>query len=209
MRMAFENSISDASAFPSLEDGVQKSKRSEARQRVLLRAQVHAVNQQAEVHIGDLSRGGFRGSTDIALDAGQMVFISLDDITHCLGTVRWTQDRRFGVKFCQPLDMLPSGSQTDLGKVPGHQARMSRITTHLKAKISLFNNSYSAKIRNISKSGMMVETDVPLTPSEQLFIKLSDGKILAADVRWVEGDRVGVQLAGSASLLQFTYGDLQ
>lgn len=147
--------------------------------------------------------------TDIALDIDRMVFISLDDITHCSGTVRWTQDRRFGVKFDQLLELLPTGAQTDIGKAPDHQAWMPRITTHLYAKISLCNRSCGAKIRNVSKSGMMVETDVPLITNEQLFINLSDRKILTADVRWVAGDRVGIKLTSPVSLLQVTYGDLQ
>lgn len=207
--MSFEILKSDAFAIPDLDQGVPISKRSEARQRVLLRAQLHAVNHQAEVDISDISRSGLRGSSDIALCVDQMVFISLDDITHCSGTVRWTQDRRFGVKFDQLLEMLPNPPPTDIGDMPDHQARMPRITTQLKAKISLCNWSCGAKIRNVSKSGMMVETDAPLITNEQLFINLSNGKILTADVRWVEGDRVGIQLASPVSILQFTYGALQ
>ena len=207
--MSFEILKNDAFTIPDIDQGVPVSKRSEARQRVLLRAQLHAVNRQAEVHISDISRSGLRGSTDIALCVDQTVFISLDDITHCSGTVRWTQDPRFGVKFDQLLEMLPDRPPTDIGEMPDHQARMPRITTQLKAKISLCDWSCSAKIRNVSKSGMMVETDAPLIVNEQLFINLSNGKILTADVRWVEGDRVGIQLASPVSILQFTYGALQ
>ena len=207
--MSFENFNNSAFAIPELDDGVLMSKRSETRQRVLLRAQLYAINRQADVYISDISRSGLRGSADIALYVDQTVFISLDDMTHCSGTVRWTQDRRFGVKFGQLLDMLPAGAQTDIGKMPDHQARMPRIPTRLKAKISLCNWSCGAKIRNVSKSGMMIETDVPLITNEQLFINLSNGKILTAAVRWVEGDRVGIQLANPVSLLQFTYGGLQ
>ena len=54
----------------------------------------------------------------------------------------------------------------------------------------------------------MVEAELPLRKSQQLLVNLSDGKILTADVRWVEGERVGVQLSSPVSILQFTYGDL-
>lgn len=56
---------------------------------------------------------------------------------------------------------------------------------------------------------MMVEADVPLAPNQQLLVNLSNGKILTANVRWVEGDRVGIELSSPVSILQFTYGDLR
>lgn len=190
------------------DDDVIPSKRREGRQRVLMRAELHAIEVQSDVLVTDLSRSGLRGMTDIELGIGQMVFISLDDITHCSGTVRWTQNRRFGVKFNQLLEVLPASEQTDIGQTPDHQERMPRIPTNLKARISLCDKPCRAKIRNVSKSGMMVETDLPLTANQQLLVNLSDGKILTADVRWVEGDRVGMQLASPVSILHFTYGEL-
>lgn len=206
--MAYEFLNSDAFSVLASDDNVIPSKRSEIRQRVLLRAELHAVEIQSDVLVTDLSRSGLRGMTDIRLSIGQTVFISLDDITHCSGTVRWTQDRRFGIKFNRLLEILPVSSETDAGQMPNHQARIPRTPTSLKAKISLCESPCSAKIRNVSKSGMMVETELPLTTNQQLLVNLSDGKILTADVRWVEGDRVGMQLASPVSILQFTYGDL-
>lgn len=207
--MSIEFLNSDSLMVPELDSPPFPSKRREERQRVLLRAQLHAVDRQSGVYVTDLSRSGLRGTTDIKLFVGQMVFISLDDFTHCVGTVRWTDDRRFGLKFNKMLDVLPAERHSDFGMQPGQQERMPRIPTSLKAKISLCEWSCGSKIRNVSKSGMMVETELPLIKDQQLFINLSDGKILTADVRWVEGDRVGIQLVSPVSLLQFTYGDLR
>lgn len=206
--MSFEFLNSASMAISEPDEELVTSKRGETRQRVLLRAQLHAVDRQSDVHVTDLSRSGLRGTTDIAVYVGQKIFISLDDVTHCSGTVRWTQDRRFGVKFCNLLEVLPTTQANDLGKLPGHQERAPRIATNLKAKISICSWSCNAKIRNVSKSGMMVEAGVPLIKDQQLLVNLSDGKILTADVRWVEGDRIGIQLASPISILRFTHGDL-
>lgn len=207
--MSFEFLKSDTFAIWEGDDSLLESKRQEARQRVLLRARLHAVEQQDNVQVTDLSRSGLRGKSDIAMSVGQKVFISLDEMTHCSGTVRWTQDRRFGLKFDNLLEILPSHSPADSGTRPDHQQRMPRMTTNLQAKIRLSSWSCGAKIRNISKSGMMLETDRPLHTNQQLLVSLSDGRILIADIRWVEGDRVGIHLANPVSILQLTYGGLR
>lgn len=200
----------NSSAFVAVASGddVITSKRRESRQRVLLRAELHVVDIQSDVLVTDLSRSGLRGMTDLSLSVGQTVFVSLDDLTHCSGTVRWTERRRFGIKFNSLLDVLPDSSLIDAGQMPDHQERMPRTPTNFKAKICLCVSSCRARIRNVSKSGMMVESDLPLRKYQQLLVKLSDGKILNADVRWVEGERVGMQLSSPVSILQFTYGDL-
>lgn len=206
--MSVESLKSDAFVAVGSGDNVITSKRREPRQRVLLRAELHVVDIQSDVLVTDLSRSGLRGMTDLSLSIGQMVFVSLDDLTHCSGTVRWTEGRRFGIKFNSLLDVLPDGPVTDTGQMPEHQERMPRTPTNFKAKICLCVSSCRAKIRNVSKSGMMVESELPLRQYQQLLVNLSDGKILTADVRWVEGERVGVQLSSPVSILRFTYGDL-
>lgn len=200
--MAFEQLNNEVFAHSEQDDSLLESKRNEVRQRVLLRAQLNAVGQQADVQITDLSRSGLRGKSDISLHTGQTAFISLDGITHYSGTVRWTQDHRFGLKFCKLLKLLPTDAQTDVGSLPDHQERMPRKRTNLKARISLSSWSCGAQIRNISNSGMMLETEKLVTTDQQLLVSLSDGRILTADVRWVEGDRVGVHLPSPASILQ-------
>lgn len=185
------------------------TKRRECRQRVLLRAQIHVVRSQGDLTVTDISRSGLRGMTDLGLRLGQAAYISLDDLTHVAGSIRWVQDSRFGMKFSKLLDVLPECAHVDLGHLPNHQERMPRTATRLKAKISLSSWSSTARIRNVSKTGMMIETDLPLIPDQQLLLSLSDGKIFDAAVKWVQGDRVGIQLATPVSILQLTHGDLR
>lgn len=207
--MSFEFLKSDTFVIWQGGDHLLESKRNEARQRVLLKARLHTVEKQDDVQVTDLSRSGLRGKSEISLTVGQSVFISLDDITHCSGTVRWIHGLRFGLKFDNLLEVLPTSSPADIGNIPDHQERMPRITSNIKATIRLSSWSCRAKIRNVSKSGMMLETELPLTTNQQLLVNLSDGRILVADVRWIEGDRVGIQLSSPVSILQLTYGDLQ
>lgn len=207
--MAYDALDTEAWMSPDAEIAQSMSKRRENRQRVLLRAQVHVVRLQSELMVTDISRSGLRGATDINLRVGQAAFISLDDLTHVAGSIRWIQDGRFGMKFSKMLDVLPACAHVDLGHLPDHQERMPRTATRLKARMSLSSWSSAARIRNVSKTGMMIETDLPVIPDQQLLINLSDGKIFDAEVKWVEGDRVGIQLATPVSILHLTYGDLR
>jgi hypothetical protein len=184
------------------------SKRKENRQRVLLRAHIHVVRSQCNLTVTDISRSGLRGTTDADLRVGQPAYISLDDLTHVAGSVRWVQDGRFGMKFSKLLDVLPECTHADLGHLADHRERMPRTATHLQARISLSSWSSAARIRNVSKTGMMIETELPVIPDQQLLINLTDGKIFDATVKWVQGDRVGIQLATPVSILHLTHGDL-
>lgn len=153
---------------------LRQSKRSEARQRVLLRARLHAIDLQADIRVTDLSRSGLRGLTDLRLSIDQPIFISFDDITYCSGTVRWTQDRRIDLKFCKLQAMIPDVLTMDVGTLLGHQEPARRVSANLSAKITLSNASASANIRNISNSGMMIETDMALGPDTQLLISFAE-----------------------------------
>jgi hypothetical protein len=184
-----------------------QSNRKENRQRVLLRAHIHVVRLQSNLVVTDISRSGLRGMTDVELRIGQPVYISLDDLTHVAGSIRWVQDGRFGMNFSKLLDTLPECAQVDLGHSPPHQERMPRQAARLEARISLSSWSSGARIRNVSKTGMMIETELPVIPEQKLLVNLTDGKILDAKVKWVQGDRVGIQLATPVSILHLTYGD--
>lgn len=206
--MPLENLKNETFFESTIDCNRSPSNRREARQRVLLRAHIHAIDRQGDIRVTDLSRSGMRGVTDLHLGIDQSIFVSLDDVTHCLGNVRWTQDRRVGVKFAQRLELLPDNLIMDTGILPSHWEQAPQIVRNFSAKITLSNASATARIRNISKSGMMIETDMRLNADKQLLISLSNGKILKALVKWVEGDRVGVQLSSPASALQFSYDGL-
>jgi PilZ domain len=187
----------------------EPSKRSEVRRLVILKAKLYPVEKYGHAHVVNLSRTGLRGVTDMTLKVGQTLFVSLDDITHRSGVVRWIDQRRFGMLFDTVIDSLPEipGPDSEMNSL--HRARPPRITTNLIAKIRTCGPSNPAKIRNISKSGMMVETDVLLASGGLIFIQFSDKKIVPAEVKWSEGSRLGVYLTSPISVLQFTYGDLQ
>lgn len=206
--MSLENLKHETFFESTIDYNQPPSNRREARQRVLLRAHIHAIDRQGDIRVTDLSRSCMRGVTDLCLGIDQSIFVSLDDITHYSGNIRWTEGRRVGLKFAKRLELLPDNLIMDTGILPSHWEQAPQIVRNILAKITLSNASATAKIRNISKSGMMIETDMRLNADKQLLISLSNGKILEALVKWVEGDRVGVELSNPVSVTQFSYGGL-
>lgn len=200
--------LSSREMMPHAVAAQSASKREENRQRVLLRAHIHVVHLQSELMVTDISRSGLRGTTELNLCVDQQAYVSLDTVTHVAGSIRWTQGRRFGMKFSKLLDDLPECAQIRHGPLPVVQARLPRPADPLKARLSLCNWSSTARIRNVSKTGMMVEAELPVIPGQQLLVHLSDGKIFDATVKWVEGDRAGIRLAAPAAILNRTFGDL-
>jgi hypothetical protein len=189
--------------------GIQTTgNRSETRRTVLLRAQVHPVEGGGKAQVVNLSRSGLRAIGDIAIAVGQAVYVSLDDITHVGAIVRWTDQRRFGLEFENALDVLPDFAQLDPGHGQHHKMRAPRITTNLTAKISWGCSPFHAKVRNILHRGMMLDTDAPIQAGQLIFVKLSNGTFVPAEVRWSEYPRIGVELAHPVSILLLTHGDL-
>ncbi len=207
--MLFEKMYGKFETDPFIDDVMWPSKRSEIRRLVILNAQLQPITRFGHAHIVNLSRSGLRGVTDMALTVGQSVVASLDDITHCSGAVRWIDQRRFGLQFDTILDGLPDYSQQDAGSTITHRERQQRITTNLIAKIRLCAPPSPAKIRNISKSGMMVDTVLSLAAGQKLFIKFSNNKVVLVEVVWNEGNKTGVRLNSPISILRFTYGGLR
>lgn len=191
-------------------DNIQsRSKRREVRQRVLLCADIHVVQMQSDFMITDIARNGLRGATGVPLRIGQSAYVSLEGMTYIAGRIRWAKDGRFGMTFAKLDNMLPDDAHASPSHVPTYQESMRQAPNRVRARLCLTSWSSAVRIRNVSKTGMMIETDLPVTSEQQLLVGLSDGKILDAAVKWVEGEHVGIQLAAPVSILQLTYGDLR
>lgn len=202
------NLSSEQSAPPVMEGAIVESRRREMRQRVLLSARLHPVHTQHFLLVTNLSRRGLRATAEVEPALGATIFVTLDDLTHCRGTIRWTQNGRFGMQFDKPLTILPHANASDEGSTPDHVARVPRLVTHWNGTVTICEATFDAKIRNVSPSGMMVETALPLLQDQKLLVQMTNGKIVAAHVRWTEGEHAGIQLSSPISLLQFSHGGL-
>src|SRR3569623_1771700 len=171
---------SDAAAFAD--------QRGQKRFRVLLQASIFPLDSIADVTVHNLSEQGLMAESDVPLAVGQIVHLSFDGATHRSGVVRWTSGRRFGLHlegYCgapHPLDEIEANADED------QQPRPVRLSLNIPAR--------AAMVRNLSRSGMLVETTAGLKIGQDLLIKIGRQTPIAAQVRWSQDGRVGIRAEG-------------
>lgn len=75
------------------------------------------------------------------------------------------------------------------------QRAQRTVTTLIAAKLELGPGKEAlCRLRNVSTTGMLVETGQPLTRDDAVVIELRSGERLSATVVWTDEGRVGIQL---------------
>jgi hypothetical protein len=67
------------------------------------------------------------------------------------------------------------------------------LTVYRVARLNIDSDTGLCRVKNISDSGMMLVTSLEIAVGETVMIALSDKIVLAGEVSWVDGARVGVQ----------------
>jgi diguanylate cyclase (GGDEF)-like protein len=70
--------------------------------------------------------------------------------------------------------------------------RDPRVAVLRSATIRSGRGTEQGRIRNLSRSGAMIECSIPFRPGEAISIDLGDGNPVAASVRWADEDRIGI-----------------
>lgn len=106
------------------------------------------------------------------------------------------------------------GTGDDLSAVPvprsesrthNHRTEHRHIAGIGQAHLFIKRKSYVVDLLNLSGGGAMIRTNVPLKLWERLHLGLAEGDRVECAVRWVKGDRIGLefahetQVAGDAS----------
>jgi hypothetical protein len=189
------------------DDNLIYKNRSEPRSLVFLGAIIVPISDTTEVSVENISRSGFRALSSILLTVGQIVIASFDDHFHYSGIIRWIDGCRFGVEFETVFNFVREKGQQQITESGNHPPRDPRISTNLRARLGRIEPPAAGRIRNISPSGMMIETGLDLTPGQQIFVKFSDSTMVAGVVRWAENCQLGVQLANRVSPSKFIFGE--
>ena len=186
------------------EPGIEQ--RQDSRKAVLLRATIYPIDVYNEVIIRDLSQTGIMGESDIELIIGQTLHLSVDDKTFQSGTVRWTRGRRFGLHFDEPL-ILFNGENVGVehGETEGQRPRSRRVNLDIAARLSAGRPPRPAVVRNISRSGMQLETSTGLGQGQRLLVKINQNPPIHGRVQWNQGMRIGMKSFEPISLLKLIY----
>ena len=79
--------------------------------------------------------------------------------------------------------------------------RAPRVVTILMvARLEIQRGDWPCRIRNVSASGMMVETAAAIAVGEQVRIELRNSQVIGGKVVWTEAPRAGIQFAAPVNL---------
>lgn len=193
LRMSFaEHSSGDQPAgTPPIVD-----QRTQKRVRVLLQASIFPIDAIDDVTVHNISEHGLMAETDVELAVGQVVHLSFDGTSHRSGTVRWIRGRRFGLQVDECFGSLGTLDELEPETNPDHQSRSLRLSLNIPARMSSGRPRRPAMVRNLSRSGMSLETSAGLLVGQNLLIKIGRQPPISARIRWTAGGRIGVSVEG-------------
>jgi hypothetical protein len=96
----------------------------------------------------------------------------------------------------------PAQIVTEIFSLLGDKAAYSAMS---RAHIRLFvgQTSRRAVVRNVSSTGLQIETDLPLHKGQQVLVKVLNGWSIMTRVAWVDGIRAGVSMDDPVDLISF------
>lgn len=162
-----------------------------------------------EVAVVNVSAGGAMIEAG-ALDAqiGEPIEIRFADCDFSRCVVRWIRADRIGIEFCEEttingsravqafiIDKLRGGAGCD-GETAGGQVKSSRTTRHRlvwTGTIHCEGESTTARVRNISTDGAMIESDWDFHIGTPVMLDLDAAGTIPATVRWCRGGQLGLK----------------
>ncbi len=193
MLLSFREVLDD---MGSLDAEPFREQRGQRRFRVLLQASIFPIDGTDDVTVHNISEQGLMAESDVDLSVGQVVHLSFDGTTHRSGTVRWIQGRRFGLHLEGCLGVSEALDEVEPESAPGQVPRPARLSLNIPARMSSGRPRRPAMVRNMSRSGMLLETSSGLLVGQNLLIKIGRQAPIAARVRWSAGGHIGVSVEG-------------
>lgn len=164
-----------------------ETRRTAERKRVYLKADAVAVELDVSAEVINLSETGLTGETDARIIVGEHVEVSFSGLHYTPATVRWVHGRRFGLKL---LALPPV-----IGTSDGDLMREVRLIVG--------HTSRRAVVRNVSSTGLQIESDLPLRAGQKLLVKVLNGWTIMTAVAWSEGIRAGLAMVEPVDLISF------
>lgn len=172
------------------------------RKSVLLRATIYPVDVFCDARVRDISATGLKGEADVELAIGQTLHVTADELTYHAGTVKWTSDRQFGLSLVNAPETFGAGfGETDHGDCEGHHPRAPRAKINANVRLVAGRPPRPGTIRNLSTSGMLLDTSPGLRPGQHLVVKVGNATPIYGRVQWSADGRIGFNAERPISVL--------
>jgi hypothetical protein len=158
--------------------------------------------------IRNISAGGVMAHVYSKLVAGQRVTVELKATQPVAGSVVWADEAEAGIKFDTIVDvaeLLANPAVLDNGWRP----RTPRVEIDRMATLRAGARTYWVQARDISQSGVKVETDHPPAADSEVVLALEGFRPLAGIVRWSSDSACGIafnQLIPFGELIEWLKG---
>ena len=81
------------------------------------------------------------------------------------------------------------------GRTHNQRAEDRQMLTAEEARLFVNRKAYVVDLLNLSGGGAMIRTNLPLKLWKRVHLELGDGDSVECAVRWIKGDRVGLEFA--------------
>jgi PilZ domain len=141
--------------------------------------------------IRNISAGGVMAHVYSRLANGARVEVELKTHQPVSGRVVWVREANAGIQFEQAMDVAELLANPQLlGN--GWRPRTPRVEIDRMATLRAGSRTYWVHARDISQSGVKVETDQPPAPSTEVMLALEGFRPLAGAVRWCRDQSCGI-----------------
>ena len=164
---------------------------------VFIGAALYPIDVFCDAQIRDLSADGLialMGETEVDLAVGQALHVTIDEQYYHLGTVKWTQDRRFALDLPNAdaifgHDFGDGDGAADAGQ---HSPGM-HIRYDASVRIVVGAPPIAATVRNLSSAGMLLDTTRGLMPGQHIVVKAQDMLPIYGRAEWTSGRSIGLK----------------
>jgi hypothetical protein len=187
------------------DEALPSERRVDPRRKVLLGAEVYPIEGYAEMTVQNASRTGLAGETPARLTAGHPLLFSVEANHFHIGTIKWVRGARFGLDLDDALGILGHEEDFDPGHATSHQVRARRYDVNVKGRVVIAPNPFRATVRDVSQSGLCLDTALTLPDRQQVLVRIRDRPLILGSVQWGANGRLGVKTSERIATLRLVY----
>lgn len=141
--------------------------------------------------IRNISAGGVMAHVYSSLAPGQRVEIELKTLEPVAGRVVWVRDANIGIQFDAEMDVAELLANPQVLN-NGWRPRTPRVEIDRMATLRCGARTHWVHARDISQSGIKVETDLPPAEGEEVVVTLEGFRPLHGVIRWRNAEACGI-----------------
>jgi hypothetical protein len=162
----------------------------------ILRVGTLTLNGRRELClVRNISAGGMMAHIYSTIETGEQVSVELKTNQPISGRVVWARAGNAGIQFdslVEVSELLANPSVLNNGWRP----RSPRVQIDRVARLRAGSRTHSARARDISQSGVRIDTDQAPDEGAEIVLTLEEFRPLAGVVRWRSSDACGIAFNG-------------